>query len=1167
MRDSVASDAPNFVIKHLRRKLMKNTIRALRAMAAFVFAVVVSLCMLVVAGAAESSGGASSGIDPKAIVALVAVLFVIVVILFFVLAARRKKRIKMEKYRAVNNIELYDELKRIEWESRDELRVHAPVPPEEILEDLPVELKPRRALYESVKVVEKDPDEAILPTYNKERTSLRTVTEAPSSKSGVTSVKPLQDRRVVESAGDRLSVVSVGGYSVAANQINDSSRGSSEDVVVVERVQNDVIGRPRTKLAVAPVVLTSDNSYVVETPDNTPHGASSVSAVPIVARRNSAASITERPAAEIVGVKSPSAEPRHTSSAYIVEKAASVPAVESPELPKSAPRTVKVVEKPVENLVGIRPLAAENAELADNVAIAAVATDAPCADAESVAEPDIANDQVGLGVVAIGPMTSISPGAPGYAPVQPVKKAASIAAVAKEEEKAAPAVEEIAPAAPVFEPAPEVTKEPVSVPVTEPVKEPAKNTAPAVEPVSAPTPKLIFPVFDFEEVKEEKPKSEPKRLVVVPKMPKMDIYMGPESNFKPVPSLEEDPAPIIPAIVPEPVEDSAPEIIEEPASGVVIEDVCGGPFVESAPAPEVVEEPVEEPAPEVVEEPVEEPTPEVVEEPVEEPAPEVVEEPVEEPTPEVVEEPVEEPAPEVIEEPVEESAPEVVEKPVEEPAPEVVEEPVEEPAPEVAPIALGENEGTRLINGEIVLVHYRSSFMSRLIQADADIQDYYTIIKNVLLSYKGVKARSSWSCESFNKGRLQCAKLNVKGRTITLYLALDPKDYIDSKYHFTDVSDKPKFDKVPMLVKVRSDRALKYAVELIEEMMAKLGVVQGAIPDVDYHMPYETTEELVERDLVKVILPAGMSLDENANVVKLNVGDLIESHKSESSDEAEEPIEDPALEVVEEPIEEPAPEVVEEPVEEPAPEVVEEPVEEPAPEVVEEPVEEPAPEVVEEPVEEPAPEVIEEPIEESTPEVIEEPIEESTPEVVEEPIEEPAPEVIEEPIEESTPEVVEEPVEEPAPEVVEEPVEEPAPEVVKEPVEEPAPEVVEEPAEDVMLIPDDEGRVHVDASHADDLVTDEQAESEIQVISSGKKASGKMVEINIDTICDNFEDGETVDLEALKAKRLVPKNAARLKVLARGVMTKNNITLIADKFSIQAVKMIILAGGKAERVI
>ena len=1073
MRDSVASDAPNFVIKHLRRKLMKNTIRALRAMAAFVFAVVVSLCMLVVAGAAESSGGASSGIDPKAIVALVAVLFVIVVILFFVLAARRKKRAKMEKYRAVNNIELYDELKRIEWESRDELRVHAPVPPEEILEDLPVELKPRRTLYESVKVVEKDPDEAILPTYNKERTSLRTVTEAPSSKSGVTSVKPLQDRRVVESAGDRLSVVSVGGYSATANQINDTSRGSSEDVVVVERVQNDVIGRPRTKLAVAPVVLTSDNSYVVETPDNTPHGASSVSAaiVPIVARRNSAASITERPAAEIVGVKSPSAEPRHTSSAYIVEKAASVPTVEGPELPKPAPRTVKVVEKPVENLVGIRPLAAENAELADNVAIAAVAMDAPCADAESEAEPDIAKDEVGLGVVAIGPMTSISPGAPGYAPVQPVKKAAGIAAFAKEEEKAAPAVEEIAPAAPVFEPAPEVTKEPVSVPVTEPVKEPAKNTAPAVEPVSAPMPKFIFPVFDFEEAKEEKPKSEPKRLVVVPKMPKMDIYMGPESNFKPVPSLEEDPAPIISAIIPEPVEDSAPEHIDDSDSGVVIEDIFGAPFVESVPAPEVVEEPVEEPTPEVVEEPVEEPAPEVVEEPVEEPAPEVVEEPVEEPAPEVVEEPVEEPAPEVVEEPIEESAPEVVEEPVEEPAPEVVEEPVEEPAPEVveepveepapevAPIALGENEGTRLINGEIVLVHYRSSFMSRLIQADADIQDYYTIIKNVLLSYKGVKARSSWSCESFNKGRLQCAKLNVKGRTITLYLALDPKDYIDSKYHFTDVSDKPKFDKVPMLVKVRSDRALKYAVELIEEMMAKLGVLQGAIPDVDYHMPYETTEELVERDLVKVILPAGMSLDENANVVKLNVGDLIESHKSESSDEAEEP----------------APEVVEEPVEEPAPEVVEEPIEEPAPEVVEEPIEEPAPEVVEEPV--------------------------------------------------------------------------------------------EEPAEDVMLIPDDEGRVHVDASHADDLVTDEQAESEIQVISSGKKASGKMVEINIDTICDNFEDGETVDLEALKAKRLVPKNAARLKVLARGVMTKNNITLIADKFSIQAVKMIILAGGKAERVI
>ena len=114
-----------------------------------------------------------------------------------------------------------------------------------------------------------------------------------------------------------------------------------------------------------------------------------------------------------------------------------------------------------------------------------------------------------------------------------------------------------------------------------------------------------------------------------------------------------------------------------------------------------------------------------------------------------------------------------------------------------------------------------------------------------------------------------------------------------------------------------------------------------------------------------------------------------------------------------------------------------------------------------------------------------------------------------------------------------------------------------------MLIPDEEGRVHVDASHADTLVTDEEAESEIEEIKVAKKASGKLVEINIDTICENFEDGDVVTIETLKEKNLISKNAGRVKVLARGVMTKK-LTIYADKFSIQAVKMIALAGGHVD---
>jgi predicted transport protein len=197
------------------------------------------------------------------------------------------------------------------------------------------------------------------------------------------------------------------------------------------------------------------------------------------------------------------------------------------------------------------------------------------------------------------------------------------------------------------------------------------------------------------------------------------------------------------------------------------------------------------------------------------------------------------------------------------------------------------SDATVLVNGELVLVHYRSSYMSRLIQSDEQLKDYYSVIKNALLSFGGVKSRISWSGESFNKGRINCAKVNVKGRSLTVALALNPEDYEGTKYYFKDVSDKPKYDKVPMLIKVRSDRSLKYALELIEDMMTKLGIEFESESLVDYTMPYESTESLVARELIKVILPSGMTLDDKANIVKMDVAKLIEDSK-DADDESDE---------------------------------------------------------------------------------------------------------------------------------------------------------------------------------------------------------------------------------------------------------------------------------------
>ena len=385
---------------------------------------------------------------------------------------------------------------------------------------------------------------------------------------------------------------------------------------------------------------------------------------------------------------------------------------------------------------------------------------------------------------------------------------------------------------------------------------------------------------------------------------------------------------------------------------------------------------------------------------------------------------------EEVEEETEEDIPAIDEEVTEEES-EVV--PVEGEEPKTAVLVMGEDgkEATAVIGGEVVHIRFRSSFMSRLIQSTEKVQDFYSEIKNYVLSFKGIKARSSWNYEAFNKGRVQLVKLNIKGKTLVVNLNLDPKEFNIDKYHFIDCSDKPKFAKVPMMMKVRSGRALKYTLELIDEMMKQYELTQGEIPTVDYRMPYETTEELAMRGVVKIILPAGVTLSEDMTFVHVNVSELIESGSAVKTTEQVMNADDEAN-------------------------------------AVEITVTTEAPETVEPEVKQPVIEVLE------------------------------------------------------------------------------------------------DGTVHADAEVADQLISDEEAEAKIEIVTvEGANRSGKMGEVNLDVICENFDDDDVVDVDALKAKRLVSPKIGRIKVLARGIMHKR-LTVKASKFSIQAVKMITLAGGKVE---
>ena len=169
----------------------------------------------------------------------------------------------------------------------------------------------------------------------------------------------------------------------------------------------------------------------------------------------------------------------------------------------------------------------------------------------------------------------------------------------------------------------------------------------------------------------------------------------------------------------------------------------------------------------------------------------------------------------------------------------------------------GDTESVIAREGKI-LYRYRYSFLSRLIFAQDPTQTFYTQIKNALLSYKNVKSRISWNHEAFTVGKKKAARINVKGKTVFLYLPLDPKAYAGSKYRPVDVSDIRKNRDLPFLLKIRSDRGVKYARELIALVMESLSApaLEAAVY-VDYHIPYATADELARRDPPLVRILAG----------------------------------------------------------------------------------------------------------------------------------------------------------------------------------------------------------------------------------------------------------------------------------------------------------------------
>ena len=157
-----------------------------------------------------------------------------------------------------------------------------------------------------------------------------------------------------------------------------------------------------------------------------------------------------------------------------------------------------------------------------------------------------------------------------------------------------------------------------------------------------------------------------------------------------------------------------------------------------------------------------------------------------------------------------------------------------------------------------------------------------------------------------------------------------------------------------------------------------------------------------------------------------------------------------------------------------------------------------------------------------------------------------------------------EPKPEPEPEPEPEPVPEPEPE--PEPVPEPEPEP--EPVEEVVLPERDfEILEEVDVEKVDEAMSDEEAKQIVEekvVVKRETRVKRKKGIVNIDSLSKNYKAGELVTVENLREKGLIAKDVTVIKVLAKGAINKP-LNVEADDFSLEAVKMIALTGGRVIR--
>ena len=127
---------------------------------------------------------------------------------------------------------------------------------------------------------------------------------------------------------------------------------------------------------------------------------------------------------------------------------------------------------------------------------------------------------------------------------------------------------------------------------------------------------------------------------------------------------------------------------------------------------------------------------------------------------------------------------------------------------------------------------YNKKVLLKLKVASDRTQKYYSDLRNELRCYKALRFKSNNTGDTYAyKGKV-VFKVTIFPKALKVYYALDPKKF-----------DVKKYETIPLLFRIGSDRSYKYALEILKELAKKLKIARTNAKPFDYMADFNTTSK------------------------------------------------------------------------------------------------------------------------------------------------------------------------------------------------------------------------------------------------------------------------------------------------------------------------------------